>query len=205
MVIVVINEEVYMKNFYISIFSAILFLFFSGCAQKEFVTKKYYPNFTKDEILNAGKLAFKNGGNNEYIIDSYRDKLEVTKIEIIFDTLEHKDYILNVKEDNCGTSADLKATSSYGALKGLKHNSFEFEHEEVWDRIEFFLGKKDEVLVESMKLTRYDGLGDIFVPNIVNKKVIKPTKDLSECVITDEFSAGVIKDKSDGKFNNEIK
>ena len=193
MVIVLINEEVYMKNFYISIFFTILFLSFSGCAQKEFVTKRYYPDFTKDEILNAGKLAFLNDGDNEYIIDSYRDRLEVTKIEIIFDILEHKDYILNVKEDNCGTSADLKAIVSYGALKELNHNDFEFQHKWIWNRIDSFLGKKD------------DGFTSLFVANIDSKKIIKPTKDLSECVISDEFSSGVIKDKIDDEFSDEIK
>lgn len=197
-----------MNNFHINIFCTILFLFFSGCAQKEFITERYYKGFTKDEILNAGKLSFKDIPNSEYIVDSYRDKLEVTKIEIIFDTLDHMDYIFNVEEDNCGTNASLKITASYGMLKNLKHNSFEFEHNNIWNRIDYFLGKKDEVYANGSKFIRDENLNKMFinyVQNITNKKVIKPTKDLSECIINDEFSLGVIKDKIDDEIIDEIK
>jgi hypothetical protein len=142
--------------------------------------------------------------NSEYIIDSYRDRLEITKIEIIWDTLEHKDYLLNVEEDKCGTNASLKVKISYGMLKSLEHNSFELEHNDIWDRVDFFLGKKEEVFVDNMKLTRNDNLMDAYLnnmQNLVNKKTIVPTKNFNECIINDEFDLGVIKDK----INDETK
>lgn len=184
-----------MKFFYGNIFFIIVL--FSGCAQKEFTTNRYFNGFTKDEILNAGKLAFADIPNSEYIVDSYRNKLEITKIELFYNNLTQKEYRLKVDEDNCGSTAILEVTTANSEGKYLKHNDIK-EHDDIWNRMDYFLGKKNEVLANGKKLIRTDALNKLFidyVQNITNKKVIKPSKDLSGCVIENEFSFGVIQDK----------
>ena len=184
-----------MKFFYGNIF--LIVVLFSGCAQKEFTTNRYFNGYTKDDILNAGKLAFSDIPNSDYIVDSYRNKLEVTKIELFYNNLTTKEYLLKVDEDNCGSNATLEVTTANSEGKYLKHNGKE-EHDSVWNRMDYFLGKKNEVIANGKKLIRGDALNKLFigyVQNITNKKVIKPSKDLSACVIENEFSFGVIQDK----------
>ncbi|MDD3451214.1 hypothetical protein [Sulfurimonas sp.] len=146
-----------------------LFLLFSGCSHKEALTSSYYPSYTKDEILLAGKYAFKSGKEYEYIVDSYRDRLEVTKIGVGFYVLHHKDYLLKVEEDACGTMATLEAEGSFGVEKTDKYLFSQSEHLDVWEKIEYFLAEKNR---------------EFF---------IKPTKDMSTCIIKSEFENGLIK------------
>ncbi|MGB7402008.1 MAG: hypothetical protein WA916_05485 [Arcobacter sp.] len=192
-----------MKFFYLG--TILIFLLFNGCANKELVTNKYFKAYTKDEILNASKLAFKDVPNSEYIVDSYRNKLEVTKIELFYNILKKKEYILKVDEDNCGTSALLKVKTSDSDGKNIKYNDID-DHNEIWNRIDYFLGKKNEVLADGKKLTKDKRLDKMFinyVQNISNNKIIKPTKDMTNCVIKNEFAFGVIKDKIDEENENK--
>jgi hypothetical protein len=192
-----------MKFFYVG--AILIFLLFNGCTNKELVTNRYFKAYTKDEILNASKLAFKDVPNIEYIVDSYRNKLEVTKIELFYNILKKKEYILKVDEDNCGTSAVLEVKTSDSDGKNLKYNDID-DNDKIWSRIDYFLGKKNEVLANGKKLTRDKDLNKMFinyVQNITNNKVILPTKDMSNCVIKNEFAFGVIKDKIDDKNENK--
>lgn len=163
-----------MKGSLFSIGFSALFLLFSGCSHKEVLTSSYYPSYTKDEILLAGKYAFKSGKEHEYIVDSYRDRLEVTKIGVRFSTLHHKDYLLKVEEDACGTMATLEAEGSFGAEKTDKYLFWENEHLDIWEKIDYFIGKNREK----------DG---------DENSSIKPTKDMSTCTIKSEFENGLIK------------
>lgn len=165
-----------MKKNLFSIGLGVIFLLFSGCAHKEVFTSNYYPSYTKDEILLAGKYAFRSGKAYEYIVDSYRDRLEVTKIGLRFSTLHHKDYLLKVQEDECGALATLVAEGSFGTEKTDKYIFSEQEHSAIWEKIDYFIGKNREI----------DGDENIF---------IKPTKDMSTCTIKNEFENGLIKER----------
>ena len=48
------------------------------------ITKRIYPDISKNAIFNAAKIVFtlsnKENKNNDFIINSYRDKLEVEKV-----------------------------------------------------------------------------------------------------------------------------
>jgi len=156
--------------------------FLSGCTSKEFQTTNYFDALTKDEILEAGKLVFFDDG--KYLIDSYRDRLEVTKIGIVFHTLQHEDYVLNVEENECGTNATLKMTSSYGVDKILNHDAFELEHKLFWYKVESILEEKHEL----QEMAQNETADEV-------KKELTPLKDLSQCVIKSEFEKGVIKNK----------
>lgn len=153
---------------------------FSGCATKEFETKNYFDAFTKDEVLQAGKWVFLAHNSNEYVIDSYRDRLEVTKIGIVFSTLTHKDFVLRVEENECGTDATLKIAASLGMKKMFNHNVLKLEHQFFWDEVRDFLASSEKM------------------PN-------ENTEDAKkECSIKNEFENGLIKSTSIiGEVENE--
>ncbi len=169
-----------MRGSLFSVGLSALFLLFSGCSHKEVLTSSYYPSYTKDEILLAGKYAFKSGKEYEYIVDSYRDRLEVTKIGVRFSALHHKDYLLKVEEDACGTMATLEAEGSFGAEKTDKYFFWKNEHLDIWEKIEYFVAEKNH------KLNSSDRHENSF---------IKPTKDMSTCTIKSEFENGLIKER----------
>ncbi len=172
-----------MKKLCMNLSMLVVLLFLSGCSSKEFQTTNYFDALTKDEILEAGKLVF--FYNGEYLIDSYRDRLEVTKIDIVFHTLQHEDYVLNVEENECGTNATLKMTSSFGVDKVFNHDAFELEHKLFWYRVESILEDKKELL----EMANNESVDEV-------KKELSPQKDLSQCVIKSEFENGVIKNKT---------
>lgn len=167
-----------MRNF-LSVGLSTIFLFFSGCSQKEVVTSNYYPNYTKDEILLAGKYVFLSAEPYEYIVDSYRDRLEVTKIGLIFYTLHHNDYRLTVEEDACGTLATLMAEESFGTEKTDKYSFSQNEHLDIWKKIDYFAGKKN-----------------------LESNSSEPTKDISTCIIKNEFENGLIKESVKNVFGD---
>ena len=172
-----------MKKNLFSVGIGALFLLFSGCSHKEVLTSSYYPSYTKDEILLAGKYAFKNGKEYEYIVDAYRDRLEVTKIGFDFYTLHHKDYLLKVEEDACGTLATLEAEGSFGVEKTDKYIFSEKEHSDIWKKIDYFVTQKNREFnfFDANETDKYENI------------FIKPTKDMSTCTIKNEFENGLIK------------
>ncbi len=164
------------KNLFTLCLGAI-FLLFSGCGHKELLTSKYYPNYTKDDILLAGKYAFLIDNDDEYIVDSYRDRLEATKIELVFHTLLHKDYMLKVEEDACGTLATLVLEGSFGANKTSKYYPSKYQHKKFWSKVALFIDK--------------DRGDDNF---------IAPEKDMQACTVKDEFENGLVKDSVRNRF-----
>ena len=61
-------------------------IIFAGCSQKQdiLVTKKVYPDISKNAVFDAAKTLFtlsnKENANKSFIVDAYRDKLEINKI-----------------------------------------------------------------------------------------------------------------------------
>jgi hypothetical protein len=181
------------QSFLLSVFGLLLF---TGCSNKTLQTQHYYAGYSKNDILYAGKLAFNMDTNNRYIVDSYRDKLEVTKIEPLLHTMQHKDYVFSVKEDVCGTTAMLDITASLGMYKALKHDVFAQEHHEFWNKIAFLLQEKNRIKVENITYARnpkmYEALKDNRVEQLY-EKIITPTKQLDNCVIKSEFEKGAVR------------
>lgn len=147
------------------VFSAFIF---TACSSKKIVTTKYFPNYTKDDVLLAGKKTFLDDGGYEYIVDSYRDKLEVTQISLLFYTLQHKDYMFTTQEDECGTTASLSIDGSFGLDKKATFSYMETLHQFFWNDIEFFLTQ--------------DKNND---------------NNMTECIVKDEFNKGLRKENLD--------
>ncbi|WP_419769937.1 MAG: hypothetical protein ACNI3C_11450 [Candidatus Marinarcus sp.] len=197
-----------MKKLYYWFNVLLTILIFSGCASKEFQTEKYFEAFTKDDILEAGKLAFLVEPKKEFVIDSYRNRLEVTRIGLIYNTLQHEDFILNVEEDECGTKATLNITGSFGVDKLLVHDLFESEHKFFWEKVNFFLNRKKELIVDDKQYSRQAnqfGSFSMGLRAVETHRIITPQKDLSKCVIKNEFEKGVIKESKSavGGIENE--
>lgn len=170
---------------------------FSGCSNKEATISKYYPDYAKDDILLAGKYAFLVDKNHEYVIDSYRDHLEVTEIDLVFNTLVHNDYMLKVEEDDCGTLATVTFKSSLGIDKVSKYSSLEYKnlqnnHIRFLEKIEFFINKNNRkfVFLDISKKEAYKNL------------IVEPTKDMSACVIKDEFENSLMHDNAKNRFGD---
>ncbi len=171
-----------MKRGLLGIGLSFVFLLFGGCAHKESIVSKYYPNYTKDAILLAGKYAFLSDTSHEYVIDAYRDRLEVTKIGLVFNELLHEDYILKVEEDACGTMAMLTLKHSFGMEK-TEYRSMQLNRMEFLEKMDFF------VLEESHK-----SLFSTFGKDKKYKNIfIEPTKEMDSCVIKYEFENGFMK------------
>ncbi|MGE4419447.1 MAG: hypothetical protein AB7D38_06405 [Sulfurimonas sp.] len=184
-----------MKNTFFGVGLSIVFLFFSGCSHKEVLASKYYPNYTKDDILLAGKYAFLIDENSEYVVDSYRDRLEATKIGLIFDVLFHEDYVLKVEEDDCGTLATLILEGSFGVDKMSKYNFLEHKNLQnrrmkYWENIEFLINKENRKFI-FFDMGKADAYKNVF---------IEPTKDMSTCIIKNEFENGLMRDNVKNTF-----
>ena len=78
----------------------LVMIIFAGCSQKQdiLVTKKVYPDISKNAVFDAAKTLFtlsnKENGNKSFIVDVYRDKIEVNKI-IFEDNIIKVDIVLD--------------------------------------------------------------------------------------------------------------
>lgn len=168
---------------------------FGGCSNKDMTVSKYYPNYTKDDILLAGKYAFLVDRGHEYIVDSYRDRLEATEIDLIFNVLVHHDYVLKAEEDECGTLATVTFNGSFGIDKASKYNSLEYKnlqntHIEFLEKIEFFINKDNRRFV-FLDIGKKEAYKNLFV---------EPTKDMSTCIIKNEFENSLMLDNAKNRF-----
>jgi hypothetical protein len=179
-----------------SLFLISSMIFLSACTHQSLQTQHYYTGYSKNDILYAAKVAFNMDSNNRYIIDSYRDKIEVTKIEPLLHTLQHKDFVLKVHEDACGTTAQLQIEASVGMHKILKHDVFAHEHQEFWQRIAFLLNQKNSIEINTLHYTRQIDQNTIVAknhPQLLYEKRVIPTKNLQNCVIRSEFEKGAVR------------
>ncbi|GEM_PF-1676380 len=174
----------------------LLALFISGCSQKEIVTLKYYDKFSKDDVLLAGKRAFITAQNDKYIIDSYRDRLEVTKIDTFYHLVGSKivvkEYLLEVEEDDLGTLAKMTVIGYYDPDKKGKYYVDKDEHNFIWEKMDFFLAERDSLYLDAYNDSKKTALGDSFKTNIggfYEEKIIKPSKFMKA---NQEFEKGVI-------------
>lgn len=174
----------------------LLALFISGCSQKEIVTTKYYDKFSKDDVLLAGKRAFITAQDDKYVIDSYRDRLEVTKIDTFYHLVGSKivvkEYLLEVEEDDLGTLAKMTVIGYYDPDKKGKYYVDKDEHNFIWEKMDFFLAERDSLYLDAYNDSKKTTLGDSFKTNIggfYEEKIIKPSKFMKA---NQEFENGVI-------------
>lgn len=166
---------------------------FGGCSQKDMNISKYYPNYTKDDILLAGKYAFLIDKNHEYIVDAYRDRLEATEVDLVFNTLVHYDYMLKVEEDACGTLATITFKGSVGIDKiGEYYKNLQNNHIKFLKKVEFFINKNDRKFV-FLDISKKEAYKNLFV---------EPTKDMSTCVIKNEFENTLMLDNAKNRFGD---
>lgn len=130
-----------------------LVVFVSASENEEvFVTKKVYTDISKNAVFDAAKTLFtlsnEDNGNKDFIIDAYRDKLEVNrvmfknniiKIDVILDK-----WSLELYQTDSETRAILILIRSDGMNQEDTEEINENVHELFWDRLDYFLGLKKD-------------------------------------------------------------
>ncbi len=129
----------------------LILIVFTGCSQKQeevYVTKKVYPDISKNAVYDAAKTLFnisnEDNGNKDFVIDSYRDKIEVNKITfkdniVRIDIILDK-WLLELYQTENETRANLIFVRRDGVdLDDIK--SFDKNvHQLFWDRLDYLLG-----------------------------------------------------------------
>ena len=117
-------------------------------AKGSVITKKTYPNISKDAIFHASKILFslsnKENKNNDFIINSYRDNIIVEKVvfqnSIIRVDLMLDTWILEVHEFENESRAilSIKRTDAvdFDDKKEINNNVYKL----FWDRLDYLLG-----------------------------------------------------------------
>ena len=129
-------------------------IIFAGCSQKQdiLVTKKVYPDISKNAVFNAAKTLFtlsnKENANKSFIIDAYRDKLEINKImfedNIIKVNIVLDKWILELSQAEKETRANLIIIRRDGLNKDDIEYIDENVHKLFWDRLDYLLGLNKE-------------------------------------------------------------
>lgn len=132
----------------------LVMIIFAGCSQKQdiLVTKKVYPDISKNAVFDAAKTLFtlsnKENANKSFIVDAYRDKLEVNKImfedNIIKVNIVLDKWILELYQTEKETRANLIVIRRDGVNPDDIENIDENVHQLFWDRLDYLLGLKKE-------------------------------------------------------------
>ena len=132
----------------------LVMIIFAGCSQKQdiLVTKKVYPDISKNAVFDAAKTLFtlsnKENANKSFIVDAYRDKLEVNKImfedNIIKVDIVLDKWILELYQVENETRANLIIIRRDGLNKDEIEYIDENAHKLFWDRLDYLLGLNKE-------------------------------------------------------------
>ncbi|RXJ90732.1 hypothetical protein CRV01_06170 [Arcobacter sp. CECT 8983] len=178
-------------------------------------TKRVYKDISKDAIFEAAKRTFILTGGLEFRIDSYRDSIIVSKTK-----LSHYPFYTNVSEDRWQISIEEKDNSSYVKVLAKRINNFDDKnpiylssslHELLFDRIDFYLGLKDNWSSCLVDFSLDDALCDIidlkFYSNPTKEDVLKniyisqrkPSKKLIDTkdILLDDISFSVDEQSED--------
>ena len=179
----------------------LIMLVFAGCAQKQdiIVAKKNYPNISKNAIFDATKVLFtisnEENGDKNFIIDAYRDKLEVSRV--IF---EHNIVNVDITFDKWQlelyqTEKETRANLIMIRRDGLNEDEIISVDKNVvnlfWDRLDYLLGlKKDWQLCNKYfghkpldgfdYIPNYGFCKDYFINSIPDNKYIQKNILLSD-------------------------
>ena len=132
----------------------LVMIIFTGCSQKQdiLVTKKVYPDISKNAVFDAAKTLFtlsnKENANKSFIVDAYRDKLEVNKImfedNIIKVDIVLDKWILELYQVENETRANLIIIRRNGLNRDEIEYIDENAHKLFWDRLDYLLGLNKE-------------------------------------------------------------
>lgn len=200
-------------------------LFFTGCVspfkyiqmdtkkEKEYFTTKEYRNISKDAIFEAAKQVFILAGKKEFRIDSYRDRVFISRTKMshypFFVVTNESRWILSVKEENNVSIAKLKIVkiTDYEEDEAVYLKSA--EHELLWTRINYILGLSDDwatCIGHYASLNIDDALCDVvdlpwFADNrdekvikdilIIDRKKSKSIVEIEEDVLKDDISFSI--------------
>jgi hypothetical protein len=181
-------------------FSFLLIIFFIfGCSSKSeytSTTRSFDNNITKDQLLHAVKRVFTITDKDAFLIDSYRNELNITKPKASYKlyTMDMQNDNFYFKVDDNATKKTTEATISISRTYGIEEedryyldeNSFTYQL--FWDRVEYLLGLKKD-----WKLCNYL-ISDGFMCDIVDldnswfsdKKLIDLNTTISDRNITKE-------------------
>lgn len=143
---------------------AVFFVFFTGCSSKEdvYVTKRIYKDISKDAVLEAGKKVFLlSNQKKEFMIDSYRNRLKVTKVvfkDRVFRIDLYTDkWLLEVVEMDNESRANLILVRSDAMDDEDRKSISKNVHEVFWARLEYLLGlTKDWKYCQTHMITSFD-------------------------------------------------
>ena len=132
----------------------LVLIVFTGCSQKQeiLVTKKVYPDISKNAIFNATKTLFtlsnETNQDKSFIVDSYRDRIEVNKIifkdNIIKVDLILDKWLLELYQTDTETRANLIFVRRDGINLDDVKDTDNNVHELFWDRLDYLLGLKKD-------------------------------------------------------------
>lgn len=169
--------------------------------QEEHFSSKKYVNISKDAIFEATKKVFILAGKKEFRIDSYRDKLIISKTKMNYYPLfpiSHEDFwILYIDEENNISNAKLELFRITNFDKDNIQYLDSDVHNILWNRIEYILGLNDKW--ESC--TKYWDFNDVLCDSIdLNSfKEAKKEDIVKKILISDRK-----KSKSLNKINEDI-
>ena len=131
-----------------------ILIVFANCSEEQnvLVTKKVYLDVSKNAIFDAAKTLFNisNESNKDksFIIDSYRDKLEVNKIifkeNIIKINIISDKWLLELNQNGNETRANLILIRRDGLNEDDIEDIDVSVHELFWDRLDYLLGLKKD-------------------------------------------------------------
>lgn len=205
----------------------IIIVFFVGCASSNInieeenknLTIKEYKDISKNSIFEAAKKVFIFAGKKEFRIDSYRNKLIVTKTKMVHfpffaSTFEDK-WDLTVLEENNSSKVTLEVTRITNYEEDKKEYLDEELRELLFSRIEYLLGLTDtwnsckehyaylnleNALCDTTDLSKFyvptqkDILTNILITDNVNSKSII---EIDDDILNDDIELSIEDSKSD--------
>jgi hypothetical protein len=185
----------------------LIMLVFAACSQKQdipvakdiIVAKKNFPNISKNAVFDAAKILFtisnENNGNKSFVIDSYRDKLEVSKTIFVYNLIRGDITFDKWQLELYQTEKETRANLIMIRRDGLNENEIKSVDKNLanlfWDRLDYLLGLKkdwkacnkyftDKPLDNFHNIIEYDFCSDYFITEIPNDKYIQKNILISE-------------------------
>lgn len=121
-----------------SVFLLVLIYLLSGCSTNQsFSTTQRFDKVSKDAVLEATKEVFLSK-DSDILIDSYRDGIKAIEIDSAIygiNGLSLHEYMIEVKQDENGTTAQLSITSQDPLDEDKSYVNVEYFHNFIWDDI----------------------------------------------------------------------
>ena len=162
-----------------------ILIVFANCSEEQnvLVTKKVYVDVSKNAIFDAAKTLFnisnESNGDKSFIIDSYRDKIEVSKVIFrykLFKTEITLDkWILELYQMENETRANLIFVRRDGVDENDVKSIDVDVHQLFWDKLDYLLGIKKQWNECNSYFTGniiYDFCRDYFIDEIPENKYV---------------------------------